>query len=180
MHFPARRSRPSPPIAEIRTQPHSTGARVLVLAEAPRKAALRRKILGWQQVSVGLLSSSAQRSRGRWVHRTDWAWLTLPEHARRCMAAEARQGKVPAVALLWMPVRRVPGSRSEVLTLGPPRHPAFVGLQWRVARFALGSTHFEEPGQDYFFLREYVRPSVKPPTGRRGWREWVLEGPAIE
>lgn len=129
-------------------------------------------LLGWHQLSIGLQSSSAQRRRGRWVHREDWVALN-EESARRRMSRQSKRGFLAAVAVLWLPVHAAPDADGVVL-LGPSRRPAFRASQWRTYRSMLTETLPQQPGLDYLFVQEYVR-GLRAPGGRGSWRHWVLE-----
>jgi hypothetical protein len=133
------------------------------------------KIIGWHQVSVGLVSSSAQRRRGRWVHRTDWAWIADVEAARRHMSGESMPGVLPAVALLWMPVRVVHAADPVVVSVGAARHLAFQGLHWRLLRAFMVASLPQEPRLDYLFVKQYVRSPAKQNAQRESWQHSVLE-----
>lgn len=132
-------------------------------------------VIGWHQVSLGLVSSSAQRRRGRWVHRSDWAWIAGAEAGRRHMSRQSRPGVLPAVAVLWMPVRVVQAADPVVVAVGAPRHPAFHGMHWRLFRSFMVTSLPQRPGLDYLFVKQYVRPPAKLTAKRESWRHWVLE-----
>ncbi len=174
MNPPAPTPRPRPQLHEIHVEEHPVPDTHPLVPVEPRNLAPidPATLFGWQQVSVGMVSSSAQRRRGRWVHRQDWAWLVAEEAARKRMARQAMTGFIAAVAVIWMPVHKTPGTADEVATLGPARAPAMASLQWSAYRAMLNTQLAPGPGLDYLFVEEYVRPG---PLGDRDlWRHWVL------
>lgn len=174
MHPPAPTPRPRPELREIHVQEHTVQETNPLVPVEPRnfRPVDPATVLGWQQVSVGLVSSSAQRRRGRWVHRQDWAWLVAEEAARERMARHATTGFIAGLVVLWMPVHRTPDTSEDVATVGPARLPAMGELQWSAYRAMLNTALAPQPGLDYLFVEEYVR---RGPAGDRDvWRHWVL------
>lgn len=174
MHPPAPTPRPRPQLREIHVQEHP------VPETSPLVPVERRNIapvdpatlLGWQRVSVGLVSSSAQRRRGRWVHREDWAWLVAEEVARQRIARQATTGFIAALAVVWMPVHMTPSTSEDVATVGPARVASLANMQWTSYRALLNTELAPAAGLDYLFVEEYVRGG---PAGERElWRHWVL------
>ena len=120
------------------------------------------------------MSSSAQRRRGKWVHREDWTWVSPEETARRFMAKQVKTGYLVALAVLWLPVLAVPGTRGKVVALGSSPRKGFDNMQWRVYRSQLEPRLPDQAGLDYLFVQEYVRGSSLSNDGRDSWRHWVL------
>lgn len=172
MNPPAPTPRPRPQLREIHVEEHPVPDTHPLVPVEPRNLAPidPATLLGWQQVSVGLVSSSAQRRRGRWVHRQDWAWLVAEGAARERMARQTTTGFIAGLAVLWMPVHKTRCTSEEVATLGPARVPAVAGLQWSAYRALLNTDLAPEPGLDYLFVEEYARGG----PDRELWRHWVL------